>query len=537
MLKNAIKCYLLNSKETEYEIPFRQLLWSLGYELLETVSIHHSFEFGKDIKALHSNHPSKVWLFQTKGGNISQSDWMEMERQLTLMIEMPPKHPNLKGDEHVQGVWVCTGDLAPTVQTIMDEFNKKYVAKGVLPIEVWNINKLVDKFEESFFSINICPESVVLELLALITSFNKDVFDLIKYQNLLEVLLLNIDQLKPKEIKQKLATCEIILHYILGRAYDVSDPYSAIQAIELTILKMWDVGKKLNFKYDCIDILDSMRDLLVTIIDELISSLDVLLKKENGLHKNSGELAEYFLYPHRTFEMMGLIGLRAWIAHEDRDVNKFNVCADYIEAVIVNNPSSKHPVWERAQEDILVTAFVLWKSGKTALASVWIKGMCDWLIELYVSKGGLARPTANPEEVIKQLLGIHLSFTDVNKVITSYLCYFMFELCYWFNVPEIYEYIYDELNGVHKVEMYYKNDDAIYNSVLGGQRYQPILPSTWQEFKIWYATQYKENDPTSTNLLTKELSENLWLFLVSSDFHGNRPFTFLFRKEIFHSER
>jgi hypothetical protein len=535
LLKRVIERYLRASNEREYGIPFCQLLWSMGYELLESHPVHHPFEFGKDVRAIHTGKSPRVWLFQTKSGDISQSDWSEMERQLKLMLVMPVNHPNIQPDEQVQAVWVCTGDLATTVSPIMAQFNEEYQKQGHLPVKVWNMNTLVDLFEAQFFDINICPEEVVLDLINLLSGFSDSDCDLSKFGNILENVLNESMALNSaRKIKQIFTTIEVFAYYLVGRGYDVNNPYHAIEALEMAILRAWRFRNSMDFQNDFLEILQGLQTLLVNLIDDLLEDIQFLISEENGLFLRENQPADIVLYPHRTFELLGYIGLRAWLADVQGDNTTFNSCVENIEKIINNNPSSSHPIWERAQEDILITAFVLWKAGKIQLASQWIKRMADWVADIYTERGGLARPGASTKEVVKQLFGTSFSFADIEPVNTSYLCYTILELCYWFDLSDVYTTFYQCVNSIRLIDFEFETEESIYENPLVGLRNQVVPPSQWNEFKAWYHERYYSNDPTIfSGGISPQLAENYWILLIVSNHFGNRPFAFVFRREIF----
>lgn len=534
MLKRVIERYLRASSEREYEVPFRQLLWTMGYELLESRSIHHPFEFGKDIRAIHPTKSPRLWLFQTKRGNASQSDWLDMERQLTLMLEMPVTHPNVQPNEPAQSVWVCTGDLKTTVESIMAQFNEKYKRQGHLPVKVWNINKLVDLFAEHFFEINICPDEITIEIISLLSSFQNSVFDISRFNLILARLIgPELSEQPKRTIQQTLATAEIVTYYVLGRAYEVEDLYSAIEAIQSTVIHIWKFGRSQEFRFEVAEILEGLRTIFKTTIDDLLEGLEEAICQKQGLFASEDGMAATILYPHRTFEMLGIIGIRAWLAYTENDQDTFDKCIDYIEAVIVNNPSAMHPVWERAQEDILITGFVLWKAGKTQLASDWIAGMADWVAKLFTERGGIARPSASPREVIEQLLAIHLSFSKTEPVNTTYMCYSIIEMCYWFDLEHVYNGFVEKIKNFRLIEFQYENESSVFDKELIGRRIHVVPPSDWKEFRKWYNNRYVTGDPSAfQDGFDSRLTDNLWVLLVASNHFGNRAFPFLFRSEI-----
>lgn len=93
MLKRLIENWLINISEREFDIPFRLLLEALGHVAIGHTTIHGAMELGKDIV---SRHPEGelFYFFQLKAGDITPSDWSEMQRQLLQMVTVPYVHPN-----------------------------------------------------------------------------------------------------------------------------------------------------------------------------------------------------------------------------------------------------------------------------------------------------------------------------------------------------------------------------------------------------------------------------------------------------------
>jgi hypothetical protein len=140
--------------------------------------------------------------------------------------------------------------------------------------------------------------------------------------------------------------------------------------------------------------------------------------------------------------------------------------------------------------------------------------------------------------VIKQLLGVHVSFTDVEPVNSSYLCYTIIELCYWFDLPHVYSEFYEQVKAGRCIEFQYESEETIYESELVGVRDQVVPPVQWNAFKEWYFNRYYPKDPTMfPQYVGSPLAENPWILLIVANHFGNRVFPFIFRREILDQQR
>jgi len=128
--------------EKELEVPFRSLLRSLGYSTIFERTRHGPGEHGKDIIALRkTDGVQTVHVFQLKTGDISTSRFRkEVKPELDAMIQVPIRHPMVRGNEAFEYKLVSTGDLLPEAAAEFDAYNK-HNKKGVIQKSSYGIDR------------------------------------------------------------------------------------------------------------------------------------------------------------------------------------------------------------------------------------------------------------------------------------------------------------------------------------------------------------------------------------------------------------
>ena len=76
MLDDAVGAFLDSVTERGFDQPFLALLRASGFE--EVAWVHGPQEFGKDFVA---KKDGEQWTFQSKAGDINQSDWRQLVGQ------------------------------------------------------------------------------------------------------------------------------------------------------------------------------------------------------------------------------------------------------------------------------------------------------------------------------------------------------------------------------------------------------------------------------------------------------------------------
>jgi hypothetical protein len=110
MLDDAIGNYLDTLEEREFDAPFMALLRIKKFH--DVHFLHGPFEFGKDFIAKKEERGTQEqYLFQTKAGNISLSDWNNTRGQIDMLRTDALSHPSFDPRLPRRAVFVTTGRL------------------------------------------------------------------------------------------------------------------------------------------------------------------------------------------------------------------------------------------------------------------------------------------------------------------------------------------------------------------------------------------------------------------------------------------
>ncbi len=165
MIERLIENWLTNlSERKNLDIPFRLLLEAEGHRVNGHRTIHGPMELGKDVVSWYPCE-QRYYFFQLKSGDVTQNDWLEMERQMLLMAEVPYVHPNYQPGDPYQSVWVCTGQLHETVRIGLGLKNDEARRQGKPTIEVWDRSTLVKKFRDAFFHLLFVDDPFAVDFL------------------------------------------------------------------------------------------------------------------------------------------------------------------------------------------------------------------------------------------------------------------------------------------------------------------------------------------------------------------------------------
>lgn len=146
MIEKLIENWLINVNEIGFQIPFCEVLLSLGYSVLY-LSSHGPGEHGKDVIARDTN--GKLWTFQLKGGDIRLSDWRAIRGEVEELVRLPVSYPGIEKDEPHIPVLVTNGDIKGDARDSIQQFAKKWEDDGAQKLQVWTKRELLKKFVDA----------------------------------------------------------------------------------------------------------------------------------------------------------------------------------------------------------------------------------------------------------------------------------------------------------------------------------------------------------------------------------------------------
>ena len=227
MYERLIENWLTNVNELGYQIPFREVLLTLGFRILY-VSSHGPGEHGKDIVARDGS--GKLWAFQLKGGRIKLQEWRRMRDEVRELVELPVQFPGISRTEPFQPVLVTNGDLTTDARDNIHAYAGKWSRSGSARLDVWSGRKLLAMFVEAHGSF--LPGHVEdFRLLAELYGF--DPSDRIPRRKLLRLLteIVRSESVGKTAQQRKRALESMVLSgsYLVGQYESVENYVSAVE--------------------------------------------------------------------------------------------------------------------------------------------------------------------------------------------------------------------------------------------------------------------------------------------------------------------
>ena len=149
MLSDAVAAYLEAVSERAFDEPLMALLRARGFASVRLV--HGAREFGKDVIA---QCDGEQWGFQSKAGNIGQSEWRALTGQLDELRVVNLGHGAFNTDLPRRPVLVTTGRLVGNAPELYGDYNKRAKEKGEPELGLWDRDILLGQLAGD-------PESVL----------------------------------------------------------------------------------------------------------------------------------------------------------------------------------------------------------------------------------------------------------------------------------------------------------------------------------------------------------------------------------------
>ena len=400
MLRELVAEAITALNEREFEHPFRQLLRAMDFQCLRGFTVHGPYEFGKDIVAVKPRPRTEgfdLFAFQTKVGNITQSRWSEMERQTQEMVLSQVRHPNLSGQEPIKPVWVCTGELDSKVEQLLFDANQRFQGLGLPTVEVWGLENLTTKFVRHFFSVELFPHDVRDSVHRLLLSFEGNQYD----SSSLTELLRRESAQPPLE---RLPSFLILGYYLVGRARQVKDPWSAAEALEQLAVWSWGVlVANQQFAAEWLERIDALSETLVDLLSEACTDLNF---SEPSLMRWPPSISEVVAYPIRAMEVTSWVAF-LFLVHKLKGNEKdANLWAERLLQLVGKNRNVlAKPISDLQSGQLFLIGLALLLIPANDEASTLFQSALSWMERIWRDGAGLARAGAADTEVVRRVFG------------------------------------------------------------------------------------------------------------------------------------
>lgn len=390
MLKRLIENWLINISEREFDIPFRLLLEALGHVAVGHATIHGAMELGKDIVSWHSEE-ELFYFFQLKAGDITPSDWSDMQRQLLQMVTVPYVHPNYQVGDPYQPIWVCTGQLHETVRLSMGLMNQEFAQNGKPQVQVWERNDLIERYHDTFYEVVFTDPALTIDFIRLWSHAHDFMTDEDELRTFFHSYLLQTPTNSNRIAARHLATHTLILTQLSQHYADLDDPFSRIDCVLLGLVQFYEwlsTAPLTEQSYQGHLLLtNSLLDFyLQELVNQCLEHPDII---EDLFEPESG-WSEIFELPLRVHSLASKIALKLLLnAHQGQDIHTE---VDLLTRIVKHNPAFCHLISERQMGTFWIVMLGLLKAGESDLAKLVIAVTFNWFMTFHGREGLIGLP-------------------------------------------------------------------------------------------------------------------------------------------------
>nr|WP_218681198.1 restriction endonuclease [Rhodococcus qingshengii] len=392
-LADAVAGYIETLNERDFDAPFIALLYSQGFTNVHLT--HGPLEFGKDFIARRTEQGIETqYVFQSKAGKISLSEWREVRGQIDSMRYGNVVHPDFDPDLSRRLVLVTTGRLTGTALVEFQEYNQHCEARGHEAAELWDIDVLLPQLTEVLIAgVPVHQRARTVELWgrlgsgegtwAEIRAYSRDWFKpglstRERWEQTLTGAMLT--KAAQKAGREDLAACLALL--LIRREWENppeggtqanGSPLRAARRLFLaTALEFWETARAEESNYEAID-------LIVT-------------------------------HPVRTAranEILSLLGIYL-LNYSEESENPDKVVAEiaqHIDSAFKKDEAAAHLVSDDYAISLLVTCTFLAACGHDAAIPPILRAAAVWIFDRADEGHGIAPVGSSASEVVNRLLG------------------------------------------------------------------------------------------------------------------------------------
>lgn len=470
MLANVLGAYLDSVKEREFDLPLNTLLRASGFHDIHFT--HGNVEFGKDFIAKRDENGITIqYSFQSKAGDISQSDWRDNIMQQTLeSILSGLSHPSFDKNAPRQTVLVVIGKMlgnaALGLQELNETIKQKYQQRPVL---VWDKETLVQ----------------LLETHGLGGVYQTNASGFLKYGNFY--------QLYGKALEGNISQREIESHSRQWLEDTIPhDKRLLCSAIESNVFAAQCQAKGLVY-----EAIISHLTLIRTILNQIytanngteleqlreiysleIANLKKILKQYfaefKALWDKSGNnlcsvipgANSIIMYSIHCARIMEVTGILYFLEVEQTEKDTL---ISFLVSLISHEPGCAHIPSDYYAVSLVLPVLSLCASGHRDIAEGLLQRSAVWLCDRYQYGFGLADISADPYDEITTLFGYPFDFIRIRPRKSSLAASVICDLAIFAANAKLYTDIVNDIKAVNIIPQYWQVPDTKSLFVLDGE--------------------------------------------------------------------
>jgi hypothetical protein len=470
MLANVLAAYLDSIKEREFDLPFATLLRASGFH--DVHFTHGNVEFGKDFIAKRDeNGITFQCSFQSKAGDVSQSDWRnDIMAQMLESLLSELSHPSFDKDAPHQTVLVITGKMlgnaALGLQDLNTTIEQTYHKR---PILLWDRETLIPLLEtHGLGGVYQANASGFLNYSNFYQLYGKTLEGHISQREIEEHSRQWLDESIPRD---KRLLCSAIESSIFAAQCQVKGLiYEAISSY-LTLIRtiMHQIHTANNQ-----DEVDQLREVYSQAIYNLKEVLKEYLADAKSLWDRAGNnlsstisgLNNIIMYSIHCARIMEVAGCLYFLEAEQSERDTIiSFLASFIsqEPGCANIPSDYYAI------SLVLPVLSLCSSGHRDIAEQLLHRSTVWLCDRYQDGFGLADISAEPYDEIATLFGYPFDFIRVQPRKGSFAASVICDLAAFVAEAELYANIINDIKATKIVPQYWQVPDTTSLFSLDGQ--------------------------------------------------------------------
>lgn len=370
MIEKAIENWLINTNETNYRVPFFQLLLN-KYELVKNT--HGPLEDGKDIVAKDAD--GKYIAFQLKSGDINTTEWRKIKSQIDELIELDIRHPSFESRRPDETYLVINGSVDTYANAKIKSYNKSMADRGFNKLKIIDKDELLQIFKEAQGKFTPDEYDDFYLFLDILTSDGSDLLPKEKIIDFLNKLIFSKKFTRESDRINAISSSLIIVSYLLDPFQNKNNYFAIFEA--------WTClgALILNFSYKSKIKSEKWKESMELIISEIERNL-ILLKNET-LHKKEffeGSIAgeTRTVYDSRALMVLGTLSvLEICLSCSDEDYH----LDDELIKLIKENKDNLYFWGESAFPYVFSIIKYLEREGEKNTSIYLLKGIFNILIE------------------------------------------------------------------------------------------------------------------------------------------------------------
>ena len=470
MLASVLAAYLDSIKEREFDLPLTTLLRASGF--YDVHFTHGKVEFGKDFIAKRDeNGTTFQYSFQSKAGNVSQSDWRnDIMGQMLEAVHSKLSHPSFDKNAPHQPVLVITGKMLGNSALGFQDLNAKIQQTyKERPILLWDRETLIPLLEtHGLGGVYQANASGFVNYGNFYQLYGKTLEGHISQREIEEHSRQWLDESIPRD--KRLLCSAIESNIIASQCLVKGLIYEAIFS-HLTLIRI--IMQQIHTANNQVDV-DQLRELYTQAISNLKGVLKEYLADAKSLWDKAGNnlssiipgptnIIVYLIHCARIMEVAGcLYFLEVDQSERDKTIS-FLVSFLSQEPGCANIPSDYYAI------SLVLPVLSLCSFGHRDIAEQLLHRSTVWLCDRYQDGFGLADISAEPYDEIITLLGYPFDFITIQPRKGSFAASVICDLAAFIAEAELYANIINDIKAAKIVPIYWQVPDTTSLFSLDGQ--------------------------------------------------------------------